>query len=211
MDQLKDHLLSRVLNQSDDGDDVIFSDEDRLSLSIVGGCIYQHKVLRVNYTSYDMRRGQDSLNPRTHANVLLLSHSGDNHPYWYARILGIYHVVVQHPSLSDSTTIDFLWVRWYGSDPITHRRYGWKARRMYRVGFVPHEIDDDTGLSPAFGFINPLDVVRGIHLIPAYNHGTTTDDLPPSQTARLESENDEDWNFYYVNLYVNLYSSSFVI
>lgn len=149
-----------------------------------------------------MRRGQDSLNPRTHANALLLGHT-ENEPYWYARILGIYHVVVDHPTLSEPKTIDFLWVRWYGTDPQSSsrsrsRKSGWKARRLQRIGFVPHEINE-SGVSHAFGFINPLDVIRGVHLIPAFQHGSTVDDLPPSRHARLESEDDEDWNFYYIN------------
>jgi hypothetical protein len=58
--------------------------------------IYRHKVLRVNYTTYDMRRAQDSLNPRVppagHSNIMVLSpeneeENNDPHPYWYARLL----------------------------------------------------------------------------------------------------------------------------
>ncbi|KAE9387587.1 hypothetical protein BT96DRAFT_837432 [Gymnopus androsaceus JB14] len=50
--------------------------------------MYKHKVLRVNYTTYDMRRAQDS-NPiqRTHPHVMVLS-DDDDHPYCYACILG---------------------------------------------------------------------------------------------------------------------------
>ena len=46
--------------------------------------------MRVNYTTYDMRRDQDSLNPRTQADVMLLAHEDltarNSHPYWYARM-----------------------------------------------------------------------------------------------------------------------------
>jgi len=52
--------------------------------------IYSHKVLRVNYTTYDMRREQDSLNPRTHPDIMVLSQEPKmhedgtpEHPYWY--------------------------------------------------------------------------------------------------------------------------------
>ena len=65
----------------------------RASITFVKNWIYQHKVLRINDTTYDMRREQDSLNPCTHANVMVLSQEDDPsaHPYWYARIIGIYH------------------------------------------------------------------------------------------------------------------------
>lgn len=60
-------------------------------------------MLRVNYTTYDMRRAQDSLNPRVpgHADIMVLSpenedENNDPHPYWYARIIGIFHAHVRH-------------------------------------------------------------------------------------------------------------------
>ena len=62
------------------------------------GTIYRHKVLCVNYTTYDLCRVQDSLNPQipAHSDVMVLSPENENenedpHPYWYAQILGIYH------------------------------------------------------------------------------------------------------------------------
>lgn len=64
--RLKDHLLGRLLNKSYDGDEHMFSDADRNTVRIVDNRIYSAKVLRVNYTTYDIRRNQDSMNPRTH-------------------------------------------------------------------------------------------------------------------------------------------------
>ena len=164
--------------------------------------IFIHKVIWINYTTYDVRLAQDSLNPRTHADIMVLSNEDENcdepHPYWYARIIGIYHVDVIHNlrggtrSLAgEPVRIDLLWVRWFGRH-LDHRA-GWAARRLHRVGFV--ELDEET---PAFGFLHPSQVVRGAHLIPAFHHGRTADLLPPS-IARPESNNDEDWRFYYVN------------
>lgn len=146
-----------------------------------------------------MRHEQDSLNPRTHANIMVLSYDGQ-HPYWYARILGVFHALVLHPTLQEPVAMDFLWVRWYGSDPDHRRHYGWKSRRLHRIGFVEHSIDEDSGVSPAFGFVNSAHVIRGAHIIPAFHSGLADDMLLPSSTARLESENDMDWNFYYVNV-----------
>ena len=131
---------------------------------------------------------------------MVLAHEDDEngHPYWYARIIGIFHTLVNHPSSSESVQMDFLWVRWYGRD-MDHRA-GWKAKHLHRVGFV----DGNDPL--AFGFLDPSLVVRGCHLIPAFEHSRTKDLLPPS-LARLNDENNEDWIFYYVNMYVQ--SNSF--
>ena len=67
--------------------------------------IFDHKTMQVNYTTYDMRRAQDSLNPRNQANIMVLANEPDDgadggststtrDPYWYARVLGIFHVNV---------------------------------------------------------------------------------------------------------------------
>ena len=93
--KLKDHLLSRLLHQDYDGDEQEFSDDDRNTVCIIDNQLYSVKVLQVNYTTYDVHRGQDSLNPRTqHCDIMVCSHEDDPeaHPYWYARILGIFHV-----------------------------------------------------------------------------------------------------------------------
>lgn len=194
---MKDHLLGRIYEVDFDGDDIAYTDEERVTLSFVGGRIYRHKILRINYTTSDMRRDQDSLNPRTHANIMVLSHDDGNHPYWYARILGIFHAIVQHPKFLEPKVMDFLWVRWYGADPDERYKSGWKGRRLPRIGFIPHVED---GLSPAFGFVDPNHVIRGVHLIPAFHFGVTDDLLPPSSTARLDDENNLDYINYYVNM-----------
>ena len=145
-------------------------------------------------TTHHLRRCQDSLNPRTHSNIMVLSHEDDDtHPYWYAKIIGVFHAIVQHPSKPDPTPMDFLWVRWYGRN-ISHHS-GWKSKHLPRIGFV----DSDDELP--FGFLDPLHIIRGCHLIPAFHHGRTDDLLPPS-IARLETENNEDWLYYYVNMFV---------
>ena len=116
--------------------------------------------MRVNYTTYDMRREQDSLNPRTHANIMVLSQERepDAHPYWYARIIGIYHTLLRHESSPDPIPLEFLFVRWYGLDLNRTSRFGWKMRRLPKIGFVP---DDPNEESPAFGFLDPAVVKVG--------------------------------------------------
>lgn len=85
-----------------------------------------------------------------------------------------------------------LWVRWLGLDP--DYQGGWAARRLHRVGFVP-----DNGSSPAFGFLDPMAVVRAVHLQPAFQYGRTQDLLGRS-VARPEYEGHEDWRFFYVGM-----------
>ncbi|KAH9011426.1 hypothetical protein EDB83DRAFT_2448378 [Lactarius deliciosus] len=188
---LRDHLLARILHREYDGNDTPFSDAQRAEVQFRGRKLYQHKVLRINYTTYDLRREQDSINPRTYPNIMVLRPDGpDPHPYWYARIIRIFHIVVNHPNLSDSTHMDFLWVRWFG----------FKARRLHRIGFVKDTNDPD--VSPAFGFVDPCNVIRAVYLPPVYEEGKRTDLLSRSM-ARLPSENDEDFCLYYVNFFAD--------
>jgi hypothetical protein len=163
--------------------------------------MYRHKVLRVNYTTYDMRRSQDSLNPRTHADVMVLSHEDQDdgskpHPYWYARIIGIFHAQVRHVGphsrSTDPQKIEFLWVRWFGRD--LSQDTGFETKRLHRLGFIP-AIDS----ADAFGFLDPNEIVRGVHLIPAFAHRRTSTLLPPS-IVRQPSEDDQDWIYYYVSM-----------
>ena len=201
--QLKDHLLGRILNRPYNGDENDFSTDERRHLYIIGNCIHEHSTLRINYTTYDVHRDQDTLNPRTHADIMMLSHDDDDdddsnnnarHPFWYARIIKIFHVFARYadPSFPQRDKIqrfNVLWIRWFGREP--DQCSGWANRRLHRIGFV--EGND----SPQFGFLDPLVVIRGVHLIPAFAHGRTSDVLGPS-IARHEDENDEDWQFYYV-------------
>ena len=70
---LKDFTLSKILNQEYDFDEVSFTGAECTTITFVKNKIYQHKVMRINYTTYDMRQEQDSLNPQTHANIMVLS------------------------------------------------------------------------------------------------------------------------------------------
>ena len=177
-----------------------FTLEEHARLSFRNNTLYQHKVLRINYTTYDMRREQDSLNPTRQANVMVLAPDTEDHPYWYARVIGVFHAIVSHPQLSEPTHMDFIWVRWYGLDPDSRYKHGWKPRRLPRIGFI--EDTDSIANAPAFGFLDPAMIIRGVHLIPAFKDGRTSDLLDNSSLARLPEEGDYDWNFFYVNMCV---------
>ncbi|TCD63562.1 hypothetical protein EIP91_005233 [Steccherinum ochraceum] len=206
--RLKDHLLARLRGMDYDGDERPFSEAERQSVIIMNNTMYKHKVLRVNYTTYDVRRAQDSLNPRTQSDVMLLGHDDecdDFHPYWFARIIALYHVFAY---LQDSTDrrrppqvvrVEFAWIRWLGRDG-SHAS-GWQARRLPRVGFVDATGNGDAG--PAFGFLDPGQIIRAVHLMPAFAHGTTSELLGPSMIRRPQDPEDEDWQYFYVNIFVD--------
>lgn len=197
---LHDHLLARLLNIAYDGDEHEFSDSDRASVFFKDNKIYTHKVLRINYTTYDVRRAQDTINPTTpRCFVMLMAHdnqnSNDAHPYWYAQVLGVFHAWVIHSGphsrgLSPHR-MEFLWIRWLGIEP--GHKSGWKALRLNRVGFIGDMQD-----SPSFGFLDPANVIRGAHIIPAFAYGRTNKFLGPS-LIRSPEDNDDDWESFYVN------------
>lgn len=175
------------------------SEEERNSVRIIGDRIYSAKVLRVNYTTYDMRRGQDSMNPRTHCDVMVLSSEvGPNvHPYWYARVLGIFHAKVLHlgPKSHNHSIqhMEFLWVRWFGIEP--GYQSGSKHAHLPKIGFVPDTMEENN----AFGFLDPSLVIRGCHLVPAFASGRTSELLETQSpsAARPLGETD-DWSNFYV-------------
>ncbi|KAJ7673060.1 hypothetical protein DFH06DRAFT_53284 [Mycena polygramma] len=202
MPKLQEHLLSRLAHPEWTGDGNEFSPEERHKLSIKNRRIYRHKILRVNYTSYDVRRGQDCLNPRTHSDLMVLAPDGDtSHPFSYAQILGIFHadVVNTAPGADpNAQSMEFLWVRRYRLDSTW--RAGFKKKRLHRLEFLP---DTD---SNAFGFLNPDEVIRGTHIIPAFARGKTTELLASGSAGRLPHNgltDDEDWRYYYVNFFVD--------
>ena len=153
--------------------------------------------MRVNYTTYDMQCEQDTINPHTHPDIMLLSHEdeGDSyHPYWYTRLLGIFHVNIKHTGPRSRTPhvqkIELVYVQWFGRD-LGHAA-GWSACRLYHVGFLSA---DSPG---AFEFINPSDIIRGVHMIPAFAYGKLS--KVEKSVAQRPADDDEDWLYYYVGM-----------
>ena len=59
--------------------------------------IYQHRTLRVNYTSYDLQRCSDLINIRTRPDLMILPEEDDNtHPYQYGRLIDIFTVPIHY-------------------------------------------------------------------------------------------------------------------
>jgi hypothetical protein len=160
--------------------------------------IYKHNLLRINYTTYDVRRSQDVINPNTsHCDIMLLAEEGDADSYHfrYARVLGIYHVNVVYtgPEMLDYTPrrLDFLWIRWF--QHVESQSVCWEDCRLDSVRFPPMAGDD------AFGFVDPKDVLRGCHLVPTFRLGRVRlDGIPLSKSAKDAS----DWRRYNINRHV---------
>lgn len=150
--------------------------------------------MRVNYTTYNIQRDQDIINPDipSRSFVMVKAPETESTCYWYARVLGIYHLQVIHPpsGIKTARTLEVLWIRWLGEDP----EYigGLAKRQLERVGYVPEG-------DGAFGFIDPAVVIRGAHLIPSFVFEKTSDLL---QESRYWDTKDGDWVNYYVNPYV---------
>lgn len=187
------------MGRSFDGDEAEYSEEQRDTVKIVHQTMYPVQTLRVNFTTYDMRRDQDTINPRSHPNVMVLSPetATNAHPFWYARVIGIFHVDVVHTGaesrIGSAQHMEFLWVRWYGTEP--GYRSGFKAARLPKIGFVP---DTD---EYAFGFLDPSLVLRGCHIVPAFAAGRTASllTLEPGQvTAAHPPGEKDDWENFYV-------------
>ena len=159
-----------------------------------GNKIYRHRLLRINYTTYDLQRDFDSINPRTdHRDIVLLSNSDvDAHPFSYARVLGIFHanIVYTGPGSRDfqSRRIEFLWVRWF--EVVRDNLSAWEHHALDMVEFLPMTDEE------AFGFVDPADVLRGCHIIPSFTDGR----LHVDRIARSRCAGDsDDWKRYYVN------------
>jgi hypothetical protein len=199
--KLKNHLLTRLLNLDQYSEEHQFTDEDRRTVQIIDNRIFASKVLRVNYTTYDVRRDQDSMNPRTRCDVMVLAEKDDPnaHPYWYARVLGVFHANVLHlgPQAINRSVqrIEFLWVRWFGQEP--GYRAGFREARLPMIGFLP-ESDPQ-----AFGFLDPSNVIRGCHLLPVFRNGRTSALLSANATAARPIGEKDDWTNFYVNLYAS--------
>lgn len=141
------------------------------------------------------------MNPRTHCDVMVLSQETEPnaHPFWYARVLGVFHTKVIHmgPESRNRSVqhMEFLWVRWFGLEP--NYCSGSLKARLPKIGFIPHS--EDASDPSAFGFLDPSLVLRGCHLVPAFAAGRTTGLLKTvSPTAARPLDETDDWANYYV-------------
>lgn len=165
--------------------------------------VYSHKILRMYYTTYDVRREEDVIHIGTpQCNVILLNgryarETWDReHPYLYARILGIFHANVTYVGdlpgeeagsrpTAPFHRIDFLWVQWY-------EYLGSKDQfSLDRLSLRPVQS------ATALDFLDPQDILRGVHLIPQFSLGESTAPLPSFRFSALKDQ--VLWKAYYIN------------
>ncbi|KAJ3832060.1 hypothetical protein F5878DRAFT_654712 [Lentinula raphanica] len=142
------------------------------------------KTCCINYTTYDVRRDQDTINPCNHADVMMLSGEDQpgTHSYWYARVLGIYctTVISSHSQANTAESgpqdFEFLWVCWLGVAP-QHRS----------------------------GSHYPAQVIWACHLMPAFNDGRTGELLKTTQPTYAQKPGETDnWSYFYIGIFINL-------
>ena len=194
--RLKEHLLSRLFEQERSE----FTNQDMLDLTIENNNrIYQHRTLRVNYTSYDLQRHSDLINIRTRPDLMVLSEEDDfAHPYQYGRLIDIFTIPVHYKGSKPIVgarrqRLHVLWVRWYERN--SDYQDGFSTLRLPQLSFV-----DESHLH-AHGFIDPTTVLRAAHLIPAFDYDLM--DPQPLMGCYATRFLTDDWNHYYANMYVS--------
>lgn len=161
--------MGRLLKRKFDGDThEEYTEEDRKTVLIHGERLYRAKTIRVNYTTYDVRRDGDTVSPRTNPDIMVKSpETGpEAQPFWYGRVIGIFHALVStsHSQAEENPPqhLDFLWIRWFGVEPGRYK-HGFRYARLPKLGFVPSSDEY------AFTFLDPAQVIRGVHLIPGFH------------------------------------------
>ncbi|KDN41261.1 hypothetical protein RSAG8_07530, partial [Rhizoctonia solani AG-8 WAC10335] len=197
--RLRSHLLARLEGGRYE-DEVTRSSSELVKIQFQHDRIYAHQTLKIHYTTYDMRRNQDTINSSTSKCFILVasdastcSDMGANR-FWYAKVLGIYHANVSHDG-SRPRRMDFLWVRWLAR--MVDVPGGWDTCRLDQVGYFP-----DSEHHHAFEFVDPADIIRAVHLIPRFVGKQTTEYLEPVSSLATDSQFG-DWKHYYVGRFVD--------
>ncbi|KIO26187.1 hypothetical protein M407DRAFT_74833, partial [Tulasnella calospora MUT 4182] len=152
-DWLRDYLIAAIRNEDRT---TSYSHEGRLKLHIQGDTLHRHSHLRINYTSnihlIRCPSCPGSLSFRTSRTDVMVAANGSDatlHPFWYARVLEIFHAMISFQVDGDITAlkrVDLLWVRWF---QIERRQSRQRHERLERLAFAPLESET------AFGFIHP--------------------------------------------------------
>ncbi|KAG2135061.1 hypothetical protein BD769DRAFT_1665020 [Suillus cothurnatus] len=196
--KLKDHLLYRLQRLDVSYCDHSFTDDEQNSVIIPDNKIYSIQTMQVHYTTYDLQREHDTINPHTHADIMVLSGKmKPQHPYWYARVLGIYHMDVWLSTEGSMIKhqIEALYVRWLA--PLIDHQSGIDCTQLPKVAFV-EESDHD-----AFGFLDPAQAIQSAHLIPAFASGRGTSSLHHGRSFAHQGGELDDWEAYFVGIFAD--------
>ncbi|KAF8954285.1 hypothetical protein BDZ97DRAFT_1633002, partial [Flammula alnicola] len=165
--KLKDHILVRLLNGEYEGEVTYdeFTDEERNTVRIAGDRIYHCKTMYISYTTYDVRCDGDMINTQTYPDIMVKSSETrpQAQPYWYAHVIEILHVLI--------VAVNGLPVR------AVDRGLEW-SRVYITTGFAMHACQKlafwNQQTSMHFTFLDPAQVIRGTHIIPAFSERCTS-------------------------------------
>ena len=169
--------------------------------------MYWHKIIKFNYTMYNMWWEQDVLNPGTsNCNFMALAplnsdEISNEHPFMYGWALSVFHInmIYNGPKMLDykPRCFDFLWVCWCGLEtpPSQHKRAASKlgAHSYCLDWLVFPSLDEEDSI----GFLDPADILHASHIIPTFTKGKHMPDNGAvlSKCAREH----RDWNMYYIS------------
>lgn len=205
MPKLKDHLFQRI--QENVSNDTTSSalhpspaiealkSAQRNSILFQGDRMYKHQIVRINYTTYDVRRAQDVTNADTsHCHVMVLASptlaSAVGAPFCFARVLGAYHVNVVYTGAEARNykprQMHFLWVRWF-SNVLPMQNVS--KCKLDQLEFPPVNDED------SFGFLDPSDILRSCHIIPSFTSSKVHLD---GKGLSLCAKDAQDYARYYI-------------
>ncbi|KAJ3537968.1 hypothetical protein NMY22_g5372 [Coprinellus aureogranulatus] len=206
LQQLHDHTPPEVV--ADRLTDAIYIHSDRL---------YEHRIAQINFTTYDCRRDQDTVNASTSRRDVMclyeespfaelqqqgLGAADQVHPtpkhFSYARLLKTFHINIVYggPGTLDlrPRRFDVLWVRWYRHlHPTSLDSAIFDSKRLETVSLAPltHPL--------ACGFIDPSSAVRAAHIIPRFSLGKVHKEVRPGKLFSTCAGDKEDSKEYYIN------------
>ena len=122
---------------------------------------------------------------------MLLAPCDSAHPFLYAHVIGIFHANIIYTGSGSKDylprCLEILWVHWF---KVVDVPAGWEHAALDSLRFVPMSQDD------AYRFVDPANVLRGCHLIPAFASGRMH---PDSVSVLQDARDGADWKYYYVN------------
>ncbi|TEB04127.1 hypothetical protein FA13DRAFT_1575394, partial [Coprinellus micaceus] len=203
--KMKEHLLPRVLEALGHAESPVDKDAWK-HVTLQHNRLFNHRILRLNHTTYDLRRQDDVIHVDTpRCNVMLLNPFfcketwKSQPPYRYAKVLGVFHANVSfigelHGSPRCDTApayhrLNFVWVQWYSC----HAAGG---------EFEPDHVTLRPVDSPdSLAFLDPLEIIRAAHLIPQFSLGKIAS--PPPKSRLVNTQPWSLWKAYYVNRFVD--------
>ncbi|KAJ3533279.1 hypothetical protein NMY22_g7397 [Coprinellus aureogranulatus] len=201
---LKRHLHARLCQKM--GFEANNAGEHWLNVVLQHDQIYSHKILRMYYTGYDVRREEEVIHVNTpQCNIMLLNDRcsketwAQEHPYLYGRVLGVFHANVAYARSYQGNAsgerhtafrrIDFVWVQWYeylgAEDEYSLDRLSLRSLQS----------------ANSLCFLDPQDILRGVHLIPQYPLGESTTPRPSFRWSDLKGQS--IWTAYYINRFAD--------